>query len=44
MHARARGPKKPTVLEGGLHAEYLISQMPERFIPAVADWFSETLG
>jgi pimeloyl-ACP methyl ester carboxylesterase len=39
--APARTPL--TILEGGLHAEYLIDQMPRRFLPLVADWFAMAL-
>lgn len=32
-----------TVLEGGLHAEYLVDQMPERFLPLMVNWLASVL-
>jgi uncharacterized protein len=43
LYEQARSPKRLTVLPGGLHAEYLLLQMPERFLPLVDEWLDTTL-
>jgi surfactin synthase thioesterase subunit len=43
LHRKAPLRTPLTLLDGGLHAEYLVEQMPERFMPLVSGWFEETL-
>jgi pimeloyl-ACP methyl ester carboxylesterase len=47
-HARAMFEKawqrrELTVLPGGLHAEYLIEQMPDEILPLIRNWFDRVL-
>lgn len=43
LHRRARVPTALSILDGGVHAEYLITQMPQRFLPLLQNWLSDTL-
>ncbi len=44
LAARATAPCDLVIIEGGVHAEFLIDQMPERFLPLVGGWLDEHLG
>ena len=44
MYARATAPADLTILAGGFHAEYLVTQMPEVFLPAVRTWLERQLA
>jgi pimeloyl-ACP methyl ester carboxylesterase len=40
LHRLARAPAELVVLEGGLHAEYLLAQDPARFFGVLVPWLS----
>jgi pimeloyl-ACP methyl ester carboxylesterase len=44
LFERAWPQRELTVLEGGLHAEYLIEQMPDRILPLIRLWLHKILG
>ena len=38
LHEAAPDPKDLAILQGGLHAEYLLAQMPDEFLATVVPW------
>ena len=42
--AAAGEPRSLELIEGGLHAEYIVAQDPELLVPRVRRFFEETLG
>lgn len=44
LYENAQCPKKIELIEGGLHAERLIQQYPEKMESFIDDWFNQTLN
>jgi pimeloyl-ACP methyl ester carboxylesterase len=43
LYKKASGKKKIVYINNGPHAEYLMRDFPEQFVPEVKDWFRDTL-